>query len=773
MATFTAPSLPVGSHTITVVYQGDGGFLPSTSAAATQQVNRAGTTSTIASTSGTTAYGQPVTFTATVSPTAPGAGTPGGTVIFFDGSARLGSAALGTDGTARFTTSSLGVTGDTPDAVYSVYGGDGSFAPSTAPAVGETVPRGGTTVTVTGTPGPPVYGQPVTITATVSAAAPAPGAPTGSVTFMDGATALATIGLDASGHATLNTSTLAAGDHPVSAVYSGDTVFAASTFAAYVQSVDRAATTVAIAVGDSPGLIGQMVTYTATVAALLTGQDKPSGSVIFLDGAAVLGSAPVDGSGAATLTIPTLAAGTHVVTAAYLGDGDFLSGVSPAATWVVEPAATATTLVASAATIVTGRPVTFTATVVATSQAGGGVPTGSVQFAVDGSPLGTPIPLLQGSASSTPVTSLGAGNHDVTAVYVNADGLFYGSTGSLAGGESVSKPARPTSTPFVVGSDGQLYDRALDAAGNPTGVYHLTAVGQTKDLAASGLGGGQGFEAFVVGGDNKVYAETFSAAGIILRSYFATAYGSTTSVSSGTDASGNPLLFAIGTDNQLYEQKYNSAGTAISPAFTKAAFGDFKMTVLTHDQTGNPLLYAVGQDNQVYGLKMDAAGTPKGGLFKVDYGQVNQLAVGRDAASNPEVFVVGSDGGVYTHKLDSTGSTIGPYVGIGGPMRSISVTNDAGNNPEVFGIGGDGQVYGHKFDAAGNPTGSFFKVGAAGVPGGPRAIYAGVGPNDSPELFAVASADGQVYAAPFNAFGDPTGPFVLTTPGQVKKLVIV
>ena len=201
-------------------------------------------------------------------------GAPSGTVTFFEGTTRLGSSALGTDGTARFTVSSLRVTGGTPDAVFSVYGGDGSFGPSTAPAVSETVlpaptgPTGrrasattppavsetvlpaGTTAMVTGTPGPSVYGQRVMFTAAVSAATPAPGAPTGSVTFMDGTTALATVFLDASGHATLSLPVLAAGDHSVTVVYSGDTGFATATSAAYVQSVGRATTAVAVAAGS-------------------------------------------------------------------------------------------------------------------------------------------------------------------------------------------------------------------------------------------------------------------------------------------------------------------------------------------------------------------------------------------------------------------------------------------------------------------------------------------------------------------------------------------
>ena len=45
------------------------------------------------------------------------------------------------------------------------------------------------TVTLTSTAGSAVYGQPVTLVATVAAAVPADGIPAGTVTFVDGTTA--------------------------------------------------------------------------------------------------------------------------------------------------------------------------------------------------------------------------------------------------------------------------------------------------------------------------------------------------------------------------------------------------------------------------------------------------------------------------------------------------------------------------------------------------------------------------------------------------------
>jgi len=78
-----------------------------------------------------------------------------------------------------------------------------------------------------------VFGQQLTLTATVSAAAPGSGVPTGTVTFFDGTTALGSVSLNASGQATLTTQGLLPGTHTaLTAVYSGDPNYLTSTSSA-------------------------------------------------------------------------------------------------------------------------------------------------------------------------------------------------------------------------------------------------------------------------------------------------------------------------------------------------------------------------------------------------------------------------------------------------------------------------------------------------------------------------------------------------------------
>lgn len=80
--------------------------------------------------------GDPVTFTATVTPETPGGAIPTGTVSFMDGNIALGTVAVQSDGTAAFSSSTL------PAGTHTItanYNGDGTYAASASAAVTETV----------------------------------------------------------------------------------------------------------------------------------------------------------------------------------------------------------------------------------------------------------------------------------------------------------------------------------------------------------------------------------------------------------------------------------------------------------------------------------------------------------------------------------------------------------------------------------------------------------------------------------------------------------
>ena len=170
-------------------------------------------------------------------------------------------------------------------------------------------------------------GQTLTLDATVSGTA---GTPTGTVTFYDGDPSDggqplgSPVSIDASGQAGLSTSSLAIGEHTIYAVYSGDSNNLPGTAALARQLVvSDDFTTTTLASAQPSTTYDAAAVFTATVGAAFGG--TPSGTVAFYDGGTLIGTAPLDASGIATLSIGTLAvtATPHGITANYSGDSNF------------------------------------------------------------------------------------------------------------------------------------------------------------------------------------------------------------------------------------------------------------------------------------------------------------------------------------------------------------------------------------------------------------------------------------------------------------------
>jgi len=416
-ASLVTSTLTTGNHSLTAVYNGSQNFLTSTSPAVTQVVNSQTTTSLTAPPN-PSVIGQAVTLTAVVSPVAPGTGVPTGTVTFRDGATVLATVTL-VNGSASFVTSTLAVGSHSLTAAYS---GGGNFLASTSAVVAHTVNPGSTSTSLTSTPNPSTLGQTVTLSATVSAVAPAVGIPTGTVTFRDGATSLGVVTL-VNGSASFQTAALAVGSHPLTATYNGSATFATSTSPVVTQIVNApapAATSTSLTSTPNPSTTGQAVTLSATVTSAAS---VPTGTVTFRDGATVLGTVTLV-NGSASLVTSTLAAGSHPLTAAYNGSATFAVSTSAVVTQLVNApaaAATSTSLTSTPNPSTTGQAVTLTATV--TSAAG--VPTGTVTFRDGATALGT-VTLVNGSASFV-TSTLAAGSHPLTAAF-NGSAAFAAST---------------------------------------------------------------------------------------------------------------------------------------------------------------------------------------------------------------------------------------------------------------------------------------------------------------------------------------------------------
>jgi hypothetical protein len=198
-----------------------------------------------------------------------------------------------------------------------------------SPALSHAAPVA-TTTTLTSDANTAVFGQPVNLTATVTAAS---GAATGSVTFFDGSMLLGVVGLDPNGQARLQVE-LAPGPHALRAVFGGIAPFSTSTSATLTETVNKDHTTTALTVDTSTFGVG-FVSLTATIVPVAPGSGTPTGTVTFFEGTKVLGTVQLTGGQAILDLERTLPAGNHRVHAVYSGDGDFVGSTSTDVTFTI------------------------------------------------------------------------------------------------------------------------------------------------------------------------------------------------------------------------------------------------------------------------------------------------------------------------------------------------------------------------------------------------------------------------------------------------------
>ena len=478
-ASFTTSALTVGaSLTITAVYSGNTNFATSTGALTSYAVGQASTATTVAANpAGGDVFGQAVTFTATVTAQNPSAAVVnGGTVSFYDGAPiplnLLGTSAAVSAGTATLTSSALSV--NNGHTITAVYNGNVDFTTSTAQcspqalrsACDRRAPNTDGRAWHSPTSGD-VFGESVTLTATMTAAAPSTAAVNGgTVSFYDGApiaaNLLGTSGTVGGGVASISTAALSVSSHTITAVYSGDGVdFSTSTGTLASYTLGKANTSTAVSASPtSSDVVGAAVTLTATIGVTGLGSGTPNAGIVsFYDGAPIaanlLGTGTV-GGGVASFTTSALSVGTHVITAVYAGDGvDFNGSTGTLNNYIVGQAGTGTAVSASpSAGDVFGQAVTLTATVTATNPSTATVNGGTVNF-YNGAPLpinllGTSTAVAGGVATFTTSALPVSASLTITAVYAG-NASFATSTGTLNGyavtatGTSTTVSASPAS----------------------------------------------------------------------------------------------------------------------------------------------------------------------------------------------------------------------------------------------------------------------------------------------------------------------------------------
>jgi large repetitive protein len=185
------------------------------------------------------------------------------------------------------------------------------------------------------------------------------------------------------------------------------------------------------ATSADPTATTQVATDVTGTSATLNGGVNPEGSATTVS--FVYGTDPTLTTGTTSTAAVPIGSGTSAVpvTAALTGlqpgttyydevvatnsggttDGKILSFTTPATTTT-----TTTNLTPSVSTSVYGQSITFTAAVSQTTS-GFPTPTGTVQFQADGVNLGSGVTLVNGTATSSPISSLAAGGHTITAIY--------------------------------------------------------------------------------------------------------------------------------------------------------------------------------------------------------------------------------------------------------------------------------------------------------------------------------------------------------------------
>jgi len=237
------------------------------------------------------------------------------------------------------------------------------------------------------------------------------GAATGTVTFQDGGSTIATVPL-ANNRAAYSTSYNSVGIHLITAAYSGDANNVGGTSSALIEKVGRGnfPSTTTLTTSASPSDVGQAVTFTATVASIY-GRISDGELVTFYDGSTEMGTGATVG-GATNFTTSSLSAKTHGIKAKYAGDDVFEPSVG-LVTQVVDKWTTTTALVSSLNPAPYGQAVTFTATV---ASSGPNTPTGRVAFK-DGT-TGIGAVTLSAGVATLVKPKLAVATHPITAQYL-------------------------------------------------------------------------------------------------------------------------------------------------------------------------------------------------------------------------------------------------------------------------------------------------------------------------------------------------------------------
>lgn len=314
-AVVTLPKTSAGSHTISLQYSGDTNYAAG-SGTFTFNVSRPTLSSTQGTISGT--YGSSLNIQVLLNDPS---GTTQGSVSLLEGSTTLAVANV-IGGVATFSV--RGLTAGTHSVIARFTG---NVPVDDLPLPPFVISRASTQTALSGTP---LAGTNLvnSVQAIVTFAADSG---TGSVVFQENGSTLGSIALPLNGQVTFSTAGLKNGTHTLTASYSGDNNYLASTSTGFTFQVGPLPTTISI-VNVSPNSPLQPGTTLDLTVVVSAGAGIPTGQVSLMDGGATLGTLALNTNATATFHVTLTVAGPHNLSAAFLGSPGFAASSSMAVT---------------------------------------------------------------------------------------------------------------------------------------------------------------------------------------------------------------------------------------------------------------------------------------------------------------------------------------------------------------------------------------------------------------------------------------------------------
>ena len=391
-AVFTSNTFAPGTHAVTASYSGDTTNAPSQSPPLTLVIEPDTTNLQLSPLPAISQYGASPPLTVTLSPP-----SAIGVIHLHD----LASTPLATtlasapilSGIAIFPLATLTVGSHTLSATYS---GDTNDQPSASFATTTVITAIPSILTFTALPTTASFGTPLALNAQLT-----PPDATGTLTFQDSiAGQLAQ--LPAAATSATSTSTLSAGVHSLTVLYSGDGTHSPAISPTRIITIQQASTSTTLTALPSTLSAATPITLAASVTPASAG-----GSVVFRDTASgTLGQTLIT-SGIATLKLTNLTPGTHTFIAIFSGDANDAPSTSTPITIAITPNATLLLLGPLPANLPFGSPLKLTANTQPPSISG------LIVFSDDANAIASAL-LNNGTASIT-VSSLSTGTHTLSA----------------------------------------------------------------------------------------------------------------------------------------------------------------------------------------------------------------------------------------------------------------------------------------------------------------------------------------------------------------------